>query len=165
VSEGDGDDPRSRSGLGDDQLDDSLFDRVVPENLKRRIEAGVESVLKDERVKHFVQDFKLPKEVVAHARNQIDETKRAAVEVIARETRAFLEQTNLADELAKLLTQVTLQVDIRFIPNDKAVKSDKAGSRPGIFTRFRSSPPPSPEPDHAEPAAADDPSSAEPADS
>lgn len=125
--------------------DDSLFDRVVPENLKRRIEAGVESVLKDRRVKHLVEELKLPRELINHAKAQMDETKRAAVEIIARETREFLEQTNLADELAKLLTQVSLQVEVRFIPNEKAIKEqhEKTPDRKGgLFARFRSSPPP-----------------------
>ena len=139
------DEPRPGGEASAEPDDDSLFDRVVPENLKRRIEAGVESVLRDQRVKSFVGEFKLPRELINHAKAQMDETKRAAVEVIARETREFLEQTNLADELAKLLTQVTLQVDVRFIPNDRAIKSDEADKKGGLFARFRSSPPPKPE--------------------
>jgi len=131
--------------------EDSLFDRVVPENLKRRIEAGVDSVLRDRRVKHFVEEFKLPRELINHAKAQMDETKRAAVEIIARETREFLEQTNIADELAKVLTQVSLQVEVRFIPNEKAIKDKpEAGRKGGLFRRFRSSPPPPPEKEHEE---------------
>lgn len=157
MNDGETEDPQqSAEPPHGDHEDDSLFDRVVPENLKRRIEAGVENVLKDRRVKHFVEEFKLPRELITHAKAQMDDTKRAAVEIIARETREFLEQTNLADELAKLLTQVSLQVEVRFIPNRRATK-DKQGSgteRKGIFTRFRSSPPPQPEPDA--PSQADD---------
>jgi hypothetical protein len=149
MSEERGDDePLEGEDASTVQDDDSLFDRVVPENLKRRFEAGVDSVLRDRRVKHLVDEFKLPRELINHAKAQMDETKRAAVEVIARETREFLEQTNLADELAKLLTQVTLQVDVRFIPNDKAIKSTKDGDqdkKSGLFARFRSSPPPASE--------------------
>ena len=57
-----------------------------------------------------------------HILGQIDETKHAALAVVARETRQFLERTNLSEELAKLLTQVSFEIktEVRFVPNDKA---------------------------------------------
>jgi hypothetical protein len=116
------------SGANDDTKqgrdDPSLYERVVPEGFKRRIEAGVENVMKDGRLKALMGELKLPKEIANHILAQIDETKHAALAVIARETRLFLEKTNLSDELAKLLTQVTFEIktEVRFVPNDKAAK-------------------------------------------
>jgi len=74
------------------------------------------------RLKALMGDLRLPKEIANHILAQIDETKHAALAVIARETRLFLEKTNISDELAKLLTQVSFEIktEVRFVPNDKA---------------------------------------------
>ncbi len=103
-----------------DHDDESLLEKMVPEGFKRRIEAGVESMLKDGRLKSLMGDFKLPKEIAAHMMSQVDETKQAAVAVIARETRLFLEKTNLSEELVKMASKISLEVktQVRFIPND-----------------------------------------------
>ena len=102
--------------------DESLLDRMMPEGFKRRIEAGVESVLKDGRLKSLMSEFKLPKEIVAHIMSQVDDTKQAAVAVIARETRLFLEKTNLSEELVRMLSKISLEVktQVRFVPNENS---------------------------------------------
>ena len=112
-----------------DHDDESLIDRMMPEGFKRRIEAGVESVLKDGRLKSLMSEFKLPKEIVAHIMSQVDDTKQAAVAVVARETRLFLEKTNLSDELVKMLSKISLEVktQVRFLPNE-----DSMGKKGGI---------------------------------
>lgn len=104
---------------GERPEDPSLFDRVVPEAFKRRLEAGVENVLRDGRLKSALGDLKLPREIANQIFSQLEETKHAAVAAVARETRQFLERTNLADELAKLLTQVSFEIrtEVRFVPN------------------------------------------------
>jgi hypothetical protein len=96
---------------------------------KKRIETGVESLLADGRLKGMIPEMRLPREIVNHILGQVDETKQAAIKAIARETREFLEHTNLADELARLLTQVSLQVELRFVPNEKAT-AKKRGKVP-----------------------------------
>lgn len=92
----------------------SIFEKVMPEGLKRGL-------------KQFMGDFKLPKEIVSHLMAQIDETKHAALGVVSREVRLFLEHTNLSEELAKLLTQISFEVStqVRFVPSDKAIKRKK----------------------------------------
>ena len=111
-----------------DQPDESLLEKMVPEGFKRRIEAGVESVLKDGRLKSLMGDFKLPKEIVAHMMSQVDETKQATVAVIARETRLFLEKTNLSEELVRMLSKISLEVktQVRFVPNENST-GEKGG--------------------------------------
>ncbi len=103
--------------------EESIFDRVMPDKLKR----GIETFLREGRVKTIVGDFKLPKEIISHTLSQIDETKDAALGVISREVREFLENTNLSDELAKLLTQITFEVktEVRFKPSDSKKKHNK----------------------------------------
>jgi MoxR-like ATPase len=98
---------------------------VVPEGFKRKLEASIEAMLrKDGKLKNFVGEMRLPKEMVNYMMAQVDETKQAAIAVVAREARAFLERTNLSEELAKVLTQVSVEINtrVRFVPNDKAVK-------------------------------------------
>jgi hypothetical protein len=109
-------------------IDPSLLEKVVPDGIKR----GLETFLKDGRVKNLVGDLKLPKEIVNHILSQVDETKHAAVGVISKEVRLFLERTNLADELAKLLTQVSFEVTtkVRFVPSDKAARRKTGSERP-----------------------------------
>jgi hypothetical protein len=74
------------------------------------------------RLKSLMGELKLPREIASHILSQVDETKHAALAVIAKETRQFLEKTNLSEELAKLLTQISFEIrtEVRFVPNDKA---------------------------------------------
>ena len=97
---------------GDD--DHSLFERVVPDGIKRKIGAGMESMLKEGRLKNL----KLPRELVQYIMSQVDETKQAALAAIAKEMRIFLEQTDIAEELTRVLSKVSLEVktEVRFKP-------------------------------------------------
>ena len=85
--------------------DESLFGKVMSDSLKGK-------------VKNFVGDLKIPKELVAHMMTQVDETKKAAVGIVAREVREFLEQTDLAEEISKVLTKVDFEITtrVRFKP-------------------------------------------------
>ncbi len=95
--------------------DGSILEKVIPDGIKR----GLETLLRDGRIKNVV-DLKLPKEIVNHIMSQVDETKHAALGVVSKEVRLFLERTNLSDELAKLLTQVSFEIttNVRFKPNE-----------------------------------------------
>lgn len=100
---------------------------VIPELLKRAVEIGVEKATEaPESLKQRVSDIKLPKEAVAYILSQVDETKNGMFRVFAKEVRDFLEHTNIAGELQKLLTTVQFEVNttIRFTPNDAPAKSD-----------------------------------------
>jgi hypothetical protein len=99
---------------------ESIFEKVVPEGIKR----GLEHLIRDGRVKNLVGELKLPKDLANQILSQMDETKQAAVKVVAKEVRTFLENTSLADEMAKLLTQISFEVstNVRFVPSDKAMK-------------------------------------------
>ncbi len=117
----DSDRPKRRPSEEPDE-ESSIFEKVVPEGIKR----GFESFMREGRIKNIVGDLKLPKEIVAHIMSQVDETKHAALGVVSREVRLFLEHTNLADEMAKLLTQISFEVttQVRFVPSDKALKRE-----------------------------------------
>ena len=118
---------------------------VIPEIFKRAIEIGFEKAAEaPESIKHFVQDHKLPQEAAAYIFSQVEDTKNGVFRVVAKEMRDFLEHTNLAGEMQKMLTTLQFEVNttIRFSPNDQKAKSDEdaeesddpsgAGLRPDI---------------------------------
>jgi hypothetical protein len=95
---------------------------VIPEIVRRAVELGVEKAQEaPDNLKQFVGDLKLPKEIAHYLLSQIDETKNGLFRVVAKEIRDFLEHTNFAGELQKLLTTVQFEVNttIRFTPNDR----------------------------------------------
>jgi hypothetical protein len=131
----------------------------VPELIKRLVEVGYEKIAEGpENVREFVREMKLPKEALALILAQIDETKNGLYRVVAKEIRDFLEQTNFAEELAKVLTTLSFEVktEVRFIPNDAKVG---AAPRPDVRSKVtvkrgkKSDPPtstPPPEPEETE---------------
>jgi hypothetical protein len=97
------------------------LESVIPEILKRAVELGVEKARESpDNLKQFVHDLKVPKEVAHYLFQQIDDTKNGLFRVVAKEIRDFLEHTNFAGEVQKLLTTVQFEVNttIRFTPND-----------------------------------------------
>jgi hypothetical protein len=94
---------------------------VIPEILKRAVEAGVNQAQHaPENFKTFIGDLKLPKDIASYLFAQVDETKNGLFRVVAKEMRDFLEHTNIAGEMQKLLTTVQFEVNttIRFRPNE-----------------------------------------------
>jgi len=94
---------------------------IVPELLKRAIEIGVDKAQDaPESLKHFVGELKLPKEIASYILQQVDETKNGLFRVVAKELRDFLDHSNLAGEMQKMLTTVQFEINttVRFTPND-----------------------------------------------
>jgi len=117
-----------------DQDKRRLFERVIPEIVKRVVERAVETGASrlaegPEDLRNFVQGMKLPKEVIHYLYQQIDDTKNGLYRVVAKEIRDVLEQTQFADEITKVLTKLSFEIktEIRFIPNDAAAKKSEAG--------------------------------------
>lgn len=94
---------------------------VIPDLIKRAVEIGVEKATEaPESIKHFVTDMKMPKEVATYILGQVEDTKNGVFRVVAKEMRDFLEHTNLAGEMQKMLTSLQFEINttIRFQPND-----------------------------------------------
>lgn len=110
-------DGQRESGARDEPRQENGFGKVRTDGFKRKLEG----MLKEGMLKNFVSELKLPKEIVTHLMSQIDETKHAAVGVISREVRQFLENTDLATELDKILSKFTFEVrtTVRFIPKEE----------------------------------------------
>ncbi len=120
--------PHERSGKDSRRR---RLEGVIPEIVRRAVELGVEKAQEaPDNLKSFVGDLKLPKEIAHYLLQQIDETKNGLFRVVAKEIRDFLEHTNFAGEVQKLLTTVQFEVNttIRFTPNDgrpKTTSKDK----------------------------------------
>jgi len=109
----------------------------VPELVKRVIERAVESGVekltelseRPETLRNFVSELRLPKEVLADVYAQIDDTKNGLYRVVAKEIRDVLEQTQIAEELAKVLTKLSFEIktEIRFVPNDRSAEREASG--------------------------------------
>lgn len=111
-----------------------LVERLLPELIKRALEAGLGTLSRTDDalrgIGGFVGDMKLPreiaglpKEIAGYIFEQIDETKNGMLRIVAKEMRDFLENTELAEELRKVLTSLSFEIktEIRFIPNETAV--------------------------------------------
>jgi len=104
--------------------------------IKRALVAGVGALfMTEEGIRSFLTDMKLPKEAVQFVVSQVSKTKQDLFNVLSGELRQFLESTNLADELRKVLVSTSLEIstNVRFVPvNEKlqpriksSVKVDK----------------------------------------
>jgi hypothetical protein len=107
-----------------DGLTESIRQRLealVPEMVRRTVTAGLGAVFStEENLRKLAKDVQLP-DVTGYLASSADATKDKVLEVIARETREFFERTSLAEELAHLLTTLSLEVktEIRFVPNQE----------------------------------------------
>jgi hypothetical protein len=112
------------------------LDSVIPELIKRAVELGVEKAAEaPDNIKELVGGLKLPREVAGYLLAQVDETKNGLFRVVGKEVREFLEHTNLAGEMQKMLTTVQFEISttIRFKPNDGGTGTETTKlSRPEV---------------------------------
>jgi hypothetical protein len=130
-----------RSDRGDregDRLSESIrarLEHLVPELVRKTFTAGLGAVYStEEGIRKIAKDINLP-DVAGYLASSADATKDRVMEVVARETREFLEHINFGEEIAKLLTTLSFEIktEIRFIPN-----SDRfIGSEPDVKASVR----------------------------
>jgi hypothetical protein len=127
-----GGDSSQKNPLPDD--DGSFFNKVRSDILKKKIEAMLK---KDGVIKTLVSELKMPREIVTHLMSQIDDTKQAALGVISKEVRLFFENTNLSEEMTKLLSQLSFEVStrVRFVRNET---EDTASKKKGAVKKTQS---------------------------
>lgn len=112
------------------RVEESL-ERIVPEVVRRTVEAGLGTLSRADRgrLRGMVNDLKVPRDVARYFLAQIDDTKNALLRVFAREVREFLEHTDLAEDMRKVLTSISLEISTRvsFVPNESG-----GGVRPDV---------------------------------
>ena len=113
------------------------LEQLVPDLVKKTFAAGMGAVFTTEegirRVVGGARDS-LP-EVAGYLASSADGAKDKVFEIIARETREFLSNLNLTEEIAKILTTLSFEIktEIRFIPNSERM----TGAEPDVKASVR----------------------------
>jgi|GEM_PF-1012003 len=111
------------------------LEHLVPELVKKTFAAGMGAVFQtEEGIRRIAREVSLP-DVAGYIASSADGAKDKVFEVIARETREFLANLNVTDEIAKLLTTLSFEIktEVRFIPN-----SDRfVGAEPDVKASVR----------------------------
>jgi hypothetical protein len=133
---------RIRSGTHPPQTEDKLtesirqrLEHLVPELVKKTFAAGMGAVFStEEGIRRLAREVSLP-DVAGYIASSADGAKDKVWEIIARETREFLANLNLTDEIAKILTTLSFEIktEIRFIPNSERF----AGAEPDVKASVR----------------------------
>jgi hypothetical protein len=111
--------------VGEERFRRLFSEKLMPEILRRGVESGMDTFLRSDRgVRKAISDMKLRRELTNYFFHQVDETKNAALRVIAREVREFLENTDLDEALRSVLTSLAFEIrtEVRFVPVDGTVK-------------------------------------------
>lgn len=108
------------------------LEQLVPDLVKKTFAAGMGAVFTtEEGIRRVVGGAResLP-EVAGYLASSADGAKDRVFEIIARETREFLANLNLTEEIAKILTTLSFEIktEIRFIPNSERI----TGAEPDV---------------------------------
>jgi hypothetical protein len=106
-----------------DELPETIrhrLERLVPELVRKTFAAGLGAVFSTEEGIRKIARESLP-EVAGYIASSADGAKDKVFDVIARETREFLANLNVSEEIAKILTTLSFEIktEIRFIPNSE----------------------------------------------
>jgi hypothetical protein len=122
----------------EDKLTETIRQRLehlVPELVKKTFTAGMGAVFStEEGIRRIAREVSLP-DVAGYVASTGVGAKDKVFEVIARETRDFLANLNLTDEIAKILTTLSFEIktEIRFIPNSERL----TGAEPDVKASVR----------------------------
>jgi hypothetical protein len=110
------------------------LESLVPELVKKTFAAGMGAVFSTEEGIRKLARESLP-EVAGYLASSADGAKDKVFEIIARETREFLSNLNLTEEIAKILTTLSFEIktEIRFIPNSERL----TGAEPDVKASVR----------------------------
>jgi hypothetical protein len=122
----------------EDKLNETIRQRLehlVPELVKKTFAAGMGAVFStEEGLRKIAREVSLP-DVVGYVASSADGAKDKVFEIVARETRDFLSNLNLTEEIAKILTTLSFEIktEIRFIPNSERI----TGAEPDVKASVR----------------------------
>jgi hypothetical protein len=111
------------------------LEAFVPDLVKRTFYAGLGAVFTtEEGIRKLANEFSLPKDVANYLINSAQSTKDELFRIVGREMREFLQNLNVHQEIAKVLTALSFEIktEIRFIPNDEAVLGVKPNIKPRV---------------------------------
>jgi hypothetical protein len=88
---------------------------------RRALMSGIGAVfMSEETLRQQLSEMKLGKDAVGYVMGQADKTKREIIDVVARETRAFLSRLEVEKMVGRMLMGTTIEVQtrIRILPRD-----------------------------------------------
>lgn len=133
-----GTNPPETREMREDKLNETIRQRLehlVPELVKKTFAAGMGAVFStEEGIRKIAREVSLP-DVVGYVASSADGAKDKVFEIVARETRDFLSNLNLTEEIAKILTTLSFEIktEIRFIPNSERI----TGAEPDVKASVR----------------------------
>jgi hypothetical protein len=128
----------------DDSLTETIrsrLEQLVPDLVKKTFAAGMGAVFQTEEGIRRLARESLP-EVAGYiassadgAKDRVSDAKDRVFDVVARETREFLANLNVSEEIAKILTTLSFEIktEIRFIPNSERL----TGAEPDVKASVR----------------------------
>jgi hypothetical protein len=87
---------------------------------RKALMSGIGAVfMSEENLRQQLSEMKLGKDAVGYVVGQADKTKREIIDVVARETRAFLSRLEVEKMVGRMLMGTTIEVQtrIRILPN------------------------------------------------
>jgi hypothetical protein len=114
---------------------------AVPELVKRTFYAGLGAVFTtEEGIRKLASEFHLPKDVANYLIASAASTKDELFRIVGHEIREFLQNMNLSQEVAKMLTTLSFEIktEIRFVPNDEAVLGVKPDVKKKVAVKHNS---------------------------
>jgi hypothetical protein len=127
------DDKKTPARTDDDKDDDDNADggdgagegrgfgsKSIGDMARRALMSGIGAVfMSEENLRQQLSEMKLGKDAVGYVVGQADKTKREIIDVVARETRAFLSRLEVEKMVGRMLMGTTIEVQtrIRILPN------------------------------------------------
>jgi hypothetical protein len=94
--------------------------KSIGDMARRALMSGIGAVfMSEETLRQQLSEMKLGKDAVGYVVGQADKTKREIIDVVARETRAFLSRLEVEKMVGRMLMGTTIEVQtrIRILPN------------------------------------------------
>lgn len=113
--------------------------RLLGELVKKAVSTGINTMLSTEEGVRAVVGAVAQKDIIGSAVHGVDATHKEAMSIVGREVGNFLENLNLSEEIAKILTSVSFEIrtEVRFIPNEDGKLRAKVsgGAKPKVKIR------------------------------
>ena len=127
--------PRPRPGRqqrGSD-LQRSALERLASELLKRGVEAGRDTLRQTDEALKTMGESPITKEISHHVTSQLGDIRDSLAKAVASEIGKFLRQADLASEIRKALSGMTVDAKVRLgFPDEEERGEGKAKSeKPG----------------------------------
>ncbi len=120
----------------DEFNDEGGFERepgLLQELVRKAVQTTISTISTTEEGVRTVVGAVAEKDLLNHAVASVDATRKEAVAILGREIHSFLENLNVGEELAKILTSVSFEIrtEVRFVPNEDGTLRAKVRTAAG----------------------------------